>query len=191
MSTTKGASNIVYLVASEESRRQAALARVVSEHEIPLLRFLRFRLANQSDREEVAQEVFLRLCRQVDFEDKIAYGAESTRAYLFTIATNLIRDRHRRAMVRKSDLHEHLDDETMHDNRASVEDQVHTSQKLDMAVEIIRRLPEKQARAFVMSRFKGMSYREISEQMGVSCSMVEKYISVALAEIRNKIGYRI
>lgn len=173
------------MLAADDSRQRHVLARVVDEHEIPLRRFLRIRLANESDREEIAQEVFLRLCRQKDLEDKLSAGVESTRAYLFTVATNLIRDMRRRAVVRQSDYHEDFDDQTFLDKTQSIEDQVEVSQDLEIALRIIDRMPRKRSSAFIMNRFQGMSYREIAEKMGVSCSMVEKHISAALLDIRN------
>ncbi|MYF71044.1 MAG: RNA polymerase sigma factor [Proteobacteria bacterium] len=187
LSTKKAAATVIYLDACEDIRRHERLVRIVEEHEIALRRFLRIRLANRSDREEIVQEVFVRLCRHANLEDKVSRGVESTRAYLFKIATNLIRDMNRRAKVRYSDKHEYFNDQTAADKRPSVESQVQTSQTLDQAVGIIDSLPKKCAQAFILSRFRGMSYREISERMGVSCSMVEKHISAALFEIRNEL----
>jgi len=48
-------------------------------------------------------------------------------------------------------------------------------------------LPSKCRQAFVMRRQNNLSYSMIAEQLGVSTSMVEKYIIQALKHFRNKL----
>jgi len=45
-------------------------------------------------------------------------------------------------------------------------------------------MPQKVRRAFLLHRSKDLSYPEIAAEMGVSTSMVEKYIIQALKQIR-------
>ena len=55
------------------------------------------------------------------------------------------------------------------------------SQKID---EAIAALPESYREAFVMHRFKGMSYKEIAEQLQVSSKTVDYRIQQALKQLR-------
>ena len=48
-------------------------------------------------------------------------------------------------------------------------------------------MPVKVRRAFLLHRGKDMSYTEIATEMGVSTSMVEKYIIQALKLIREEL----
>jgi len=56
------------------------------------------------------------------------------------------------------------------------------SQKID---EAIAALPESYREAFVMHRFKGMSYKEIAEQLQVSTKTVDYRIQQALKQLRH------
>ena len=49
-------------------------------------------------------------------------------------------------------------------------------------------LPVKCRQAFTMHRQSGMSYPEIAQALGVSTSMVEKYIIQALKHFRNTLA---
>ena len=49
-------------------------------------------------------------------------------------------------------------------------------------------LDEPARTAFVMSRYREMSYGEIAATMGVSVKTVEKYVSAALAQLRLAVG---
>ena len=57
-----------------------------------------------------------------------------------------------------------------------------------MAIEsALFELPTKTRQAFVMHRKANLPYPVIAEQLGVSTSMVEKYIIQALKHFRNKL----
>lgn len=180
-----GKSNIVHL-----HRRQAqadaddALHRVIREHEPAIRRFLRARLANHPDYEDLAQEIYLRLARQEDLQERLSAGEAQTRSYLFSIAINLIRDRHRRNVIRKEVSLSPAVEVRLRDHAPSPEDILISHQNLAAIRQAILKLPAKCRRAFVSSRFRNLSYREIAEEMNISISMVEKHIMRALAEIR-------
>lgn len=57
-----------------------------------------------------------------------------------------------------------------------------TSGRLDR---IIRRMPPQRQRIFMMSRYRGMSSREISEALDISVRTVERHIHLALKDLRN------
>ena len=180
-------SGVIYLSEREFVGRRGFLLEVIREHESALKRFLRVRLANEPDREDIAQEVYVRLCRQEGLADKLSFGPEKTRAYLFTIATNLIRDMARRSATRKVGQHDHLHEEECEDEMPSAEDRLQSRQELTRIRDLIGKLDPKCRRAFLFSRLDNMSYREIADEMEISVSMVEKHISRALARIRPRI----
>ena len=84
-----------------DKKRLAFLSQLINDNQQALMRFLRVRLANEADREDIMQEVYLRLCRIEKLADKLSLGEAPTRAFLFRVATNLIHDHFRRQGVRQ------------------------------------------------------------------------------------------
>lgn len=179
--------NVIPISSLAEKDRQKFLLQIVNEHETAIKRFLRVRLANEADRDDVVQEVFIRLCRIENLSDKLSLGAERTRAFLFMTAANLVRDLHRRETSRHKSAHEPFDDNSVADQTALIEDRLESREKLEIVSRAIESLRPSCRRAFVMSRFDCMSYREIADQMNITVSMVEKHISSALIAIRRAV----
>lgn len=158
------------------------VARIAADHAVDLRRFLATRLADLSEREEVLQETFLRLAGY----DAVA-DLDNPRAFLFRVAENLVRDRSRRAR-RRRDLHEPLDGHHLTDPAPEPDIVVEHRDALTRTRAAILALDEPARTAFVMSRYREMSYGEIAATMGVSVKTVEKYVSAALAQLRLAVG---
>ena len=164
-----------------------ALQRIALEHGPALRRFVGARLSAHPDHEDVVQETFLRVARQEDVEEKLSRSLDSVRSYLFSIATNVIRDSYRKAVTRQK-----YDDLTRDRARArglesSAEEVVSAQEQLGNVKAAIMRLSPECRDAFVLNRFGGLSYRKVADTMNVSVSMVEKHIMRALAEIRRRV----
>ena len=140
------------------------------------------RTVSDIEADDLLQELYIRLIRQVD-----RAPPTNCKGFLFSAAANLLRDRWRRRAVRKLDQMESLDgfggnfkDAEEHDPSLWIE-QIEQLELLDRA---LARVSEKAASAFLCHRVEKCSYADIAVRMGVSVSMVEKYISSALAELR-------
>ncbi len=151
-----------------------------------LASWLAKRVRCDEDANDLAQEAFLRMHKFQQSRE-----LDNARAFLFRTANNLAVDQLRRARVHDRYLStemlpEHSDEED--DKYApSAERTVSAEQELDKIYEILDQLPPKVRRAFVLHRSKDMSYSEIAAEMGVSNSMVEKYIIEALKFIRKEL----
>ena len=177
--------NVVYLNKRRRaSKGHAVLDRIISDHEPAIRRFLRARLANHPDYEDVVQDIYLKLAQQQDLDEKLSMGEAQTRYYLITMATNLVRDRYRRNAIRKEVPLSLADPRRFEDRVPSPEDILISRQNIASIRRAILKLPANCRRAFVLSRFRNLSYREIAEVMNISISMVEKHIMRALARIR-------
>ena len=166
--------------------RQGLLTQTFQEHEADLKRFLRARVANYSDRDDLIQDVFLRLAQQKDIETKLSFGSAKIRAYLMVIASNLVRDAHRRSVTRKEIFHTSHETEVLADRRPTPEKSAETRQTLAAIETVMKSMDPKCRKAFTMSRIQNISYKEIAHQMNVSTSMIEKYIAKALVAIRKQ-----
>ena len=154
------------------------------EHHASLIRYLRRRVANDSDARDIAQESYLRLLRYRKSQD-----LSSLKALVFRIATNLLGMRARAALTHQSVEHQPLNEALeLPANEPSIEQRLSTEQKLERLMEVIKHLPTKCQQVFVLSRFHDMNYPEIAVRCGISVKMVEKHIANALAICRQEVG---
>ena len=141
------------------------------------------RTVSDVEAEDLLQELYIRLIRQVD-----RAPPTNCKGFLFSAAANLLRDRWRRRAVRRLDQMDSLDGFGGDCEDCEVQDpalwteQIEQLERLDGA---LVRVSAKAASAFICHRVEGCTYADIAVRMGVSVSMIEKYISSALAELRD------
>ena len=152
------------------------ITQLFEEQALPLVKYLTSRFNNPDEAREVAQEAWLRLYR-LDHPEQL----DNAKAFLFQTASNLSIDRLRRANLERR--HAAQEEEVS----GTLEDSVDAQQTLSMIEAALFELPPKTRQAFVMHRRANLSYPAIAEQLGVSTSMVEKYIIAALKHFRNKL----
>jgi RNA polymerase sigma factor (sigma-70 family) len=161
------------------------LASVVALHGRPLMRFFVSRLPNAADAPDLVQEVYLRLIR-LERADLI----KSPEAYLFTIASNIVREHH----LKRSNVPPHIAlDDTPPDELPADIDTYNTAAPEDAAVQAHRirqlertlgQLSPKARATLIWHRRDGHTYNEIAQRLGVSRNMIKKYLSQALAHCR-------
>ncbi|MCY4256262.1 MAG: sigma-70 family RNA polymerase sigma factor [Gammaproteobacteria bacterium] len=139
-----------------------------------LLAFLNARLANEQDARELAQEAYLRLLRATR-----ARLIEDPAAYLFRIARNLLYEWY----VSLPPDSEPLSGSAPSADLA-VEEQAALAQHMDRLEDALRQLSPKCRAVVLMHRRDGMTYKEIGAALGISASMVKKYLARGLASCR-------
>lgn len=176
---------IIEISSRQEKVRAQVLEQLFHEHREALCTYIRRRARYIEEPEDIAQEVFLRIARRPDLVEKIRSGLVKNRAYIFSMANNLLADlERRRALQRDYDARELLTAEQF-GSEPSPERTVVADRELEVMKRVIMRLKPNWRRVFVMSRFQYMSYREIAEKMGVSLKQVEGYMAQALVRIRD------
>ena len=143
-----------------------------------LVKYLTARFKNHEEAEEVAKEAWVRLYRLDHPED-----LDNAKAFLFQTASNLSIDRLRRRLLEFRHNSEAISEEPSR----SIEESLQFEQAVDIVENALYELPLKCRQAFVMHRHSGLSYPQIASQLGVSTSMVEKYMIQALKHLRNKL----
>lgn len=155
------------------------LARLSLELRAPLQRYFRRQGLDVDDAEDLTQETFARLLRSGDVDQ-----VENPRAFVFSIATNLLRDKRRRDSARRLHRHDPLDEATLTSaDVLSPERRLIGKQDLDALREAIEKMPAKTRTVFLLHRFDGLRYREIGEVVGISMSAVEKHMMAALVAL--------
>lgn len=144
-----------------------------------LLRFVRARLADEQDARELAQEAYLRLLRAS--QSKLINDPE---AYLYRIARNLLYEWYTSLRPRN----ESLEESELPGPDLRVEESVEIAQQIDQLNKVLTQLSPKCRAVVLMHRRDGMTYAEIGAALGISSSMVKKYLSQGLARCRISMG---
>jgi len=143
--------------------------RLFRTYHAPLVRYLTRRLGDRDWAEEVAQETFLRALRQETIVNE--------RAWLFAVATNLVRDEARKDARRRR----HLALLAEQERDSAVEPEPTTlerAQEAAMARKAVDALAERDRLALLM-REEGLDYNEIAEALGLSPGSVGTTLSRA------------
>lgn len=143
--------------------------RLFRTYNAALVRYLTRRLGDRDWAEEVAQETFVRALRQ----DSIV----NERAWLFAVATNLVRDEARKDARRRRHL-ALLAEEERENEMNSEPNTLERAQEAAFARKAIDALAERDRLALLM-REEGLDYQEIAEALELSPGSVGTTLSRA------------
>lgn len=157
------------------------------QHRRALAAYLRRRAASEEDVQEILQESYARI---LDY----GYGGSRLpvvwKSLLYRIATNLALSRMRMHRSHNVAAQQSLDEVELVSEAPSQERLVAAQQELALIRQAIQRLSPKCRKVFLLSRTHRKTYPEIAARCGISVKMVEKYISQALAALREALGDR-
>ena len=138
-------------------------------HRQGLRRYLRRRLVDRDDVEDILQEVFCRV-----LEDGRFLEVENPGAYLFSTARHIVIDRYRRDRVRAG---AHGTDPSSTDMHGGYL----VSGEMEAAYEeALLQLPAKCREVFLLRRHDGLTNSEVALELGISVRMVQKHMVRAL-----------
>ena len=144
-----------------------------------LLRYISHHIECQEDVPEIAQEVYLRLIK-IKEKGPIRHP----QAFLFKIARNLLRDRIRRKAARASNRHVSMDVMELVSPSPSPEEIIVSKEIMGIVEDTLKCLKPEAQQAFMLHRYKGLTYDKIALSMGISKRTVRHYISSALVKFR-------
>ena len=152
--------------------REAALERLVANHQTALVRMCCLCLGDASLAEDAAQETFLKAYRALDgFR-----GECDEKTWLMRIAINTCRDMRRSRWTRHVD--RRVTPEMLPEASAPFEER---DEELTLAV---MRLPPKQREAVLLRYYQRMSLAQAAQAMGVTVSTVSRQLGRALRSLR-------
>jgi RNA polymerase sigma factor (sigma-70 family) len=154
----------------------------------PLNSYFRRRTETACDAEDLTQEVLLRLTKH---EKTLTF--ENIEALVFTIASNLLRDRNRRRATHCASSHFDLDGPMAAFDPGLVEvvepERVLLGRdQLRAAMAALAELGDRTRDVFVLQRFEGMKNKEIARELGISVSAVEKHMVRALTHLAERVA---
>ncbi|MCC6696290.1 MAG: RNA polymerase sigma factor [Candidatus Hydrogenedentes bacterium] len=168
-----------------------AFGQLVRRYEGPLYRFLRRMIGNAAEAEDVFQEAILRVYLSRDRFDVNA----SFRPWLYRIAANCCRDRMRywrrrpAVSLEAASMEGHTEGHIGHlAARTPAPDGLAEAEELRERLEAaVARLPIKHREVFLMARYEGMPYEEISESLGVPVGTVKSRMNKAVRVLMNQL----
>ena len=149
-----------------------------------LVRFLSARLGQAAIAEDIYQDMFVRL-NTAQLPDEIG----SPRAFLYRTAFNLAND-HRRALSRRVARDgAWLDVATQSSGGEAISDHPDVDQAIDARREMqlmlaaLDDLSPKCREVFTLHRLRGLSHRQVAENLGITTKTVEKHMTAALKQL--------
>lgn len=124
---------------------------------------------------DFAQETFFRVLTRPKSE-----LLDEPRAFLTCIATRLIIDDSRRAKLERAWRESQVLQNVEQSSVPSTEEIVEFLDALESIARLLQDLAERPRKAFMMYRLDGMAQAEIATELGVSVSMVKKYVAQGL-----------
>lgn len=182
METDGGAKRQLYIDGTDETA--AGITVSLEAHFLAnrrrLEQFLAIRLGSRQDAQDAAQSVFVRLWRR-----RASLTDDNVTALLFVtarnIATDILRERARHRTTS-------IETEAGQAGLRGLSSEADSPQRiaaardhLTLIVRIIEELPPKCRQAFSDCRLHGLSYGETAARMGITESMVRKYVLRAVA----------
>lgn len=143
--------------------------------------YLRRRLRQPSDIDDLAQEVYLRLLQTDPGEIK------KPLSFLLGVAAHVVADhwsaesKNRTHFPPSADKFEICGDLASEALRDRPEDWLSVCQQVD---EALSGLPPMHAAVLILHKRDGLSYEEVSQRLGLSVHTVHKYLTTARAQIR-------
>lgn len=161
-------------MAQYQTGDEAAFEEIYARYGKKIYGFLMRRLGRPDDSAELFQETFLRL-----HKGRSLYRPDMPfKAWLYTIANNLVRDKFR---ARRPKFVEAPEGDEKNDAEGVTP---HGTDSLLSFKEAFARLTDDQREAIVLSRFQGLRYEEIGRVMGRSTEAVNQLIQRAMRHLR-------
>jgi RNA polymerase sigma factor (sigma-70 family) len=154
-----------------------AVSEAFLRNESALKRFIRRFFRSTPDVEDIAQETFLR-AYAVERDRPI----EQPRSLLFRIAKHVALTQLTRKSRQITDYIEDSDESEVLLTEYSAEDEVIARQTLALHCEAVAELAPKCREVYLLRKVHGLSHKEISEQLGIAVSTVEKHLIKAVEQ---------
>jgi RNA polymerase sigma factor (sigma-70 family) len=170
------------------SAQKRNITQVINEYSKRLLGFIRKRVNNEADAEDILQDVFYQFIGNTE-------PIEQLTSWLFTVTRNKITDRKRK---KKPDLLEDVyadsnEDETLNwsefffDAADNPETEYLRSLFWDELNNALNELPEEQKLVFVLNELEGVSFKIIAEQTGETINTLISRKRYAVLHLRERL----
>jgi RNA polymerase sigma factor (sigma-70 family) len=175
------------LVSDYINGKEASLSLLINRHKQRLYSFIYSKIQDKDLTEDIFQDTFIKVIRTLK---KGNYNEEGKfLPWVMRIAHNLVIDYFRKnnRMPSFKNTDEFDIFSVLHDGTLNAEKQLIQEQIYDDVRELINGLPKEQKEVLVMRMYKDMSFKEISENTGVSINTALGRMRYALINMRKLI----
>ena len=168
----------------DPTRKRTLLDALYRKYNAALRAFLARHRLNRDEVADIVQETYCRVLKSGELET-----IRHPRAFLFQVASNVVLNaaKHRRSVGEDDALD--VSSAEIVDEQPSPYRRLKAEQELAIVRAALTELAPKCREVFVLNRFENRSYSEIAEELDLSVSMIEKYVSQALAHLRKRLAH--
>ena len=167
--------------------KEAALGVLIQRHQQRLFSFIYSKVQDRDITEDIFQDTFIKVIRTLKRGN---YNEEGKfLPWVMRIAHNLVIDHFRKSNRMPSfkntdefDIFSVLGDGSLNAEKQIIQEQIHNDVR-----ELVNELPQEQKEVLVMRMYKDMSFKEISENTGVSINTALGRMRYALINMRKLI----
>lgn len=166
-------------LANDETK---ALEELFNYYYPRLYKFSKSFLKQDNGIDDILQEVFVKIWHnRVNIR-----SSETFSPFVFTLTRNLLLNELRRRL-NNHNIKDEISKLTISDEFQSFENLEYGELK-ETVDRIVSNLPEKQREVFLLSRYEGLSHKEISERLNISAKTVEYHIHQSTSTIKEKLS---
>ena len=172
-----------------------SIGEIVQENGKKLLEFIRHRVREPEEAEDIFQDVMIELTRSY----RLMQPIEKMAAWLYKVARNKIIDNYRKKkptrlddqlVFRKSDESEHLYLQDLLQSSSQSPDSDFDQALIFEAIQLaLSELPAEQREVFIQHELEGKSFKEMTEETGLSTNTLLSRKRYAVLALRNKLQF--
>jgi len=156
--------------------------QIFDENYSSLKNFLYYKCGDEGLAEDIVQDSFVKL-----WEIRKTVKTESVKSFLYTIASNLLKNYFKRKTLNFNFINLSLEQSVSESPEYILEMKEFDAKFQD----VMAAMPEKNRIVFLMNRIDGHTYKEIAGMIGVSVKAVEKRMHKAIVYIQKELGYKL
>lgn len=144
--------------------------------------FAQMLLKSESDAEDVAQEVFCKLWLQPE----LWLNNEELDNYIFIMTRNIVLNIFKHQQIEQEYQADVIEETFLYEltEKEEILDNVYYKEMLLLIQLTLEKMPKRRRLIFELSRFRGLSHKEIADKLDVSVRTIEHQVYLALIELK-------
>jgi len=165
------------------------ITEVINDYSKRLLGFIRKRVTNEADAQDILQDVFYQFIGNTEPIERLT-------SWLFTVTRNKIKDRHKKHKPQLlEDIYPDVEGEEMLNWSELFFDEDDTPETAYLRAlfwealdEALDELPEKQKQVFILNELEGIPFKDIAEQTGETVNTLISRKRYAVLHLRERLS---